>query len=169
MNWEAIGAVGEIAGALAVIMSLLYLASQIRENNKSTRYGAVQNLLDNTTQFLGRLSSDKETMGLWIKGMELDESLTQEEWIRFGLLCMELTYLWERVFYLKQTHDIDPYLLETSDKSRKNIMGAHGYRYWFRDRKDFLSDDFSSFMISEMESNTSYRVSTMPTRTEIKK
>jgi hypothetical protein len=89
MNWEAIGAVGEIAGALAVIMSLLYLASQIRENNKSTRYGAVQNLLDNTTQLLGRLSSDKEIMGLWIKGMEL-------------------TYLWERVFYLKKAHYRSP-------------------------------------------------------------
>ena len=30
MNWEAIGAVGEIVGALGVISSLAYLASQIR-------------------------------------------------------------------------------------------------------------------------------------------
>lgn len=33
MNWDAIGAVGEIVGALAVVISLVYLASQIRIQN----------------------------------------------------------------------------------------------------------------------------------------
>jgi len=35
MNWDAIGAVGEILGALAVIATLGYLAVQIRQNTKS--------------------------------------------------------------------------------------------------------------------------------------
>jgi hypothetical protein len=30
MNWEAIGAIGEIVGAVAVVMTLGYLAMQIR-------------------------------------------------------------------------------------------------------------------------------------------
>ena len=34
MNWEAIGAIGEIAGAIAVVASLLYLATQIRMSNR---------------------------------------------------------------------------------------------------------------------------------------
>jgi len=34
MNWDAIGAIGEIVGALAVVVSLLYLATQIRTSNK---------------------------------------------------------------------------------------------------------------------------------------
>ena len=37
MDWEAIGAVGEILGALGVIASLLYLALQISQSNKVTR------------------------------------------------------------------------------------------------------------------------------------
>jgi hypothetical protein len=32
MNWEAIGAIGEVLGALAVIVTLVYLAVQIRQN-----------------------------------------------------------------------------------------------------------------------------------------
>ena len=35
MNWDAIGAVGEILGALAVVATLGYLAVQVRQNNKS--------------------------------------------------------------------------------------------------------------------------------------
>jgi len=34
MNWDMIGAIGEIAGALAVVASLVYLARQIRFSNR---------------------------------------------------------------------------------------------------------------------------------------
>ncbi len=37
MNWEAIGAVGEIVGALAVVLSLIYLAIQVRQNSNMAR------------------------------------------------------------------------------------------------------------------------------------
>ena len=33
MNWEAIGAIGELAGAIGVIVTLVYLAIQIRQNS----------------------------------------------------------------------------------------------------------------------------------------
>ena len=41
MNWDAIGAVGEIVGALAVVVSLVYLAVQIRSQNKESRMAAM--------------------------------------------------------------------------------------------------------------------------------
>lgn len=34
MNWDAIGAIGEVVGALAVVISLVYLALQIRQNSR---------------------------------------------------------------------------------------------------------------------------------------
>ncbi len=34
MNWDAVGAVAELAGAGGVILSLVYLAVQIRQNTK---------------------------------------------------------------------------------------------------------------------------------------
>ena len=36
MNWEAIGAVGEVGGAIAVVATLAYLAAQIRHSSEST-------------------------------------------------------------------------------------------------------------------------------------
>ena len=40
MNWEAIGAMGEIVGALAVVASLLYLAQQTKANAAALRANA---------------------------------------------------------------------------------------------------------------------------------
>ena len=37
MNWDAIGAIGEIVGAIAVVITLLYLAHQTRINTKAVK------------------------------------------------------------------------------------------------------------------------------------
>ena len=37
MNWDAIGAIGEVTGALAVFVTLVYLAVQLRQNARLMR------------------------------------------------------------------------------------------------------------------------------------
>ena len=34
MNWEALGAIAELLGAISVLLTLIYLAIQVRENSK---------------------------------------------------------------------------------------------------------------------------------------
>ncbi len=37
MNWDAIGAIGEVLGALGVIATLIYLTTQLRLNTNAMR------------------------------------------------------------------------------------------------------------------------------------
>ena len=37
MNWEAIAAIGEVVGATAVVVSLVYLATQVLVSNRLAR------------------------------------------------------------------------------------------------------------------------------------
>ncbi len=61
MNWDAIGAVAEILGAIGVIASLFYLAGQIRRNSESVEAGTVQ-ALSGATQ--NRLLAVAQSTGL---------------------------------------------------------------------------------------------------------
>jgi hypothetical protein len=54
MNWQAIGAIGEIGGAVAVLVSLIYLATQIRQNTKMMRSSAKQELTISTQNLISR-------------------------------------------------------------------------------------------------------------------
>ena len=47
MNWEAIGAIGDAAGAIGVIVTLIYLAAQIRQSNDLLRSESRQALVAN--------------------------------------------------------------------------------------------------------------------------
>jgi len=52
MNWEAIGAAAELLGAIGVIASLFYLASQIRRNSESVEAATALSISEATQQRL---------------------------------------------------------------------------------------------------------------------
>ncbi len=45
MNWEAVGAVGELVGAVGVIVTVAYLALQVRQNTRAIEGSTVQSLM----------------------------------------------------------------------------------------------------------------------------
>lgn len=50
MNWDAVGAIGEIIGATAVVVSLVYLAIQIRQNTNASKAATVQDMTNKWVQ-----------------------------------------------------------------------------------------------------------------------
>jgi hypothetical protein len=42
VNWEAISAIGQIVGALAVVISLIYLATEVRSSVRATREASMR-------------------------------------------------------------------------------------------------------------------------------
>lgn len=52
MNWDAVGAIAELVGAVGVIASLFYVASQIRRNSLALEASTNQAVSDSTQQRL---------------------------------------------------------------------------------------------------------------------
>jgi len=46
MNWEAMSAIGEATGAVAVVVTLFYVALQIRQNTRSIQASTLQAFVD---------------------------------------------------------------------------------------------------------------------------
>jgi NhaP-type Na+/H+ or K+/H+ antiporter len=41
MDWDAADAIGKVSGAIAVVLTLIYLSAQIRQNAKAVKASAV--------------------------------------------------------------------------------------------------------------------------------
>ena len=61
MNWEAIGAIGEITGATGVIISVAYLAIQIRKNTASLNADITMSYINSHLHALAPGSESKES------------------------------------------------------------------------------------------------------------
>ena len=90
MNWEAIGAIGEAVGALAVVVTLLYLANQSKVNTLAINRAACQSTLRGRGESTRFLASDPEISALMWQAADHPDSLSAEQWQRFFLICSSI-------------------------------------------------------------------------------
>ena len=79
MNWEAIGAVGELVGALAVVMTLAYLALQIRQSNTVARADAYSRVIDGHVRHHRALNASPESIDVFGLGLADYHSLDKTQ------------------------------------------------------------------------------------------
>jgi len=89
MNWDALGAIGELVGAVAVVATLAYLARQVQA---SSRTSAVESRVVNQqsySAFIAQLIQSPELDELYKRGREKFESLTTDEQARFTNIALQ--------------------------------------------------------------------------------
>ncbi len=85
MNWEAVGAVGELLGAIGVIASLFYLASQIRRNSESVEAATARALTD-ATQMRLLAAAQNRTLAEGFNKAQRGDDLSEAEESQLGFL-----------------------------------------------------------------------------------
>jgi hypothetical protein len=93
VNWEAIGAISEMIGALAVVISLIYLAFQIRQNTnqleQNERTSIAASVSASATSYRENrqhIYTSSEVAEIHLKGTADPECLDEVERHRFRLL-----------------------------------------------------------------------------------
>jgi hypothetical protein len=90
MNWDAIGAIGEIVGALTVVATLYYLARQINDSTRQSRMASVAELNTIYNDSFLPIYNSPENMRIWVEGLAGPESLTKVELEIFFLFMRRL-------------------------------------------------------------------------------
>ncbi len=108
MNWDAIAAIGEILGASAVLVTLVYLSVQISqntkqlsENAKALRRNELNVLMQNWSDLRRLEMSDPSLAEILVRAEKDFESLDEIEVARYSAHVSERLWinhhLWERV------------------------------------------------------------------------
>ena len=72
MNWDALGAIGELVGAAAVVLTLGYLAVQIRQSSKSSRQQSYNDLVTRRVNIFNKMVESDNVTAILIAGMRGD-------------------------------------------------------------------------------------------------
>jgi hypothetical protein len=97
MNWEAIGAIADSIGAIVVIVTLVYLTLQLRQNTKAIVHSTNRGVRDDGYKWMSTLIENPEVAALYTAGMQGDEQSTADR-LRFGLLLNMLFGHWGHAF-----------------------------------------------------------------------
>jgi len=79
MDWNTVGAIGEMLGAIGVILTLIYLAIQIKDSARAARSAAVTDATTAMQAFYLELGSNALSSQLFLRGLTKPDSLSKED------------------------------------------------------------------------------------------
>ncbi|MEQ8693873.1 MAG: hypothetical protein RIC85_00900 [Gammaproteobacteria bacterium] len=146
MNWEAIGAVGEIVGALGVILTLAYLAAQVRQNTEEMRSGQTQDLITANSEANYYMASDKELADIMQGGMLGPSELSDSDQFRFNVFWFAAYNRFDFAYHQYSRGRLDPELWEKMDYEIPLYLSLPGSRAWWERDKPRFSKKFVAYV-----------------------
>jgi hypothetical protein len=148
LDWEAVSGVAEIVGAIAVVVTLIYLARQIRQNTGALRSTATQAASDQAAESYRTLATDPVLAGIFIRGLERPEELSDVETAQFNSLWMHVCFNMQNWYV--QTHEgfLDGSLLESWSRIMRPISVLPGFQAFWQQRRHIYTPEFGAFIDS---------------------
>jgi hypothetical protein len=149
MTLSDLGNLGEFISAIAVVISLVYLAVQIRQNTRVVRASAEQAVFESGIGLDRTIVSDPELTQIWYLGRWNPDELTKEQEHRFRHLMSILYRDFENLYYLHQKGLVDDRIFDGWRVLHRGSMKQPGVLlFWERYGKIF-TEEFRGFVERE--------------------
>lgn len=140
------GAIGEMIGGFAVIFSLIYVGSQIRQNTKATKSQASQAFVQAFKISVEPLVNVKEFRDLYWRGLSGLENLIDGEVVAFTAWIMVTLRSFESFYYQHSEGVFDDHIMEGWIHQYTDILGYKGSQEVWAIRRHQFGKDFQDIV-----------------------
>jgi hypothetical protein len=151
MTLNELGSLGEFVGAIAVVISLVYLALQIRQNTRAVQSTIHQAMLDGIMRVSASLSDSGGMARIVQKANDDYENLTDDERIRFEAYADRTVANYETAFHNWQGSMIDPALWRSWSLSILSDLSDPGLRRYWEEKKHLYLIEFTDYVDQHLD------------------
>ncbi len=130
VNWDAIGAVGEIIGAVAVVATLFYLARQINDGSRQIKMSSIVDPVGLYHDAFLPIYNNRENMKIWVRGLESPDELDDVDREIFFLFMRRLLNPFDTAVALHGEGTLDGRQFERYRLFTKGILESAGGFAW---------------------------------------
>ena len=142
MNWEMLSAIGQVVAAIGVIPSLIYLAVQIREQNKERRRAGINVLTAQWSDLVKTGQESREFAAFFLRGIRSFDALDAPDKLRFSAFFTRYTRNCEGMFIYYRDGALEKVLWDEVERTMIDYFAYPGVREWWATRKHWLTDEF---------------------------
>jgi hypothetical protein len=166
MNWDAVGAIAEAIGAIAIVVSLVYVSIQIRHNTEQTtrsikaeEQAAFERNIASGNRVRELLILNPDILELLYRAYDSYDNLNGLEKVRFGMMLRNIFSEMQGA-YIRQLGTLhDPRRLEGTKRVIDDILRNRGVRQWLEtfepdwrpEFKEYIDQRLSAFESEEAE------------------
>jgi hypothetical protein len=159
MTLEQLSQIGEFLGGLSVLLTLVYLAVQIRGNTRAVRSAGAQQTHDSMIQLYRQLAGDAELNRIFRVGTLDIDSLTEGETGVFVAEWSATLYIIQNWLYQRNSGVLDEELVMTWLAGVSTNFHENGFKTYWYGRKFMYSkvmQEWVDDMISRPPAHSGY-------------
>jgi hypothetical protein len=146
VNWDIIGATGEWAGALVVVLTLFYLARQIKASHSSTAIAAENTLITDYNRLLEQLYSDPELCSLVLRSADTFNELGRTEKLRIHSFLTSQIFTVQNIYLQMLEGHVSQAVAEPLVGAMTSILKNPGSLEWWADAKNLFSPEYVAYI-----------------------
>ena len=153
MDLQSLANIGEVVGAVVVVLSLIYLAVQVRQNTQAQRTENYAHALERLSVFQSTLSQNNEISIIFSQGVVDASKLTPHEKVRFTWSLYEAFGAFEFMFHASKTDSIVDEVWSRWSVAIAWWLTFPGVRAWWKARPLPFTNSFTLFVESLLKDN----------------
>lgn len=139
---QKISIITEIVGAVAIVISLIFVGIQFTENTKATKSATAASTVATISSWYTEMGNNQQSSSLFYNFMADPESLTSEERLQVLINLHGLFLTFQNSFYLSQQGTLDPHIQESITKAAVGVKDQPGFRLFWKLRRELFFPEF---------------------------
>jgi hypothetical protein len=154
MNLTDLANIGQVIGAIAVVISLIYVALQIRQNTNAVRAATAQSVHEHFANWYTTFASDASLSGVVISGLKDYGSLSETDKARLVAIFMAFLSYSQNAFLKWRQGLLAPSLWLGWEQVIMNLVCAPGGKAFWKERSYLFGEEFRRYVEDDLMKRT---------------
>lgn len=142
MSIQELGSIGELIAAIATVLTLVYLAIQVRQNTRALKASTFQSISSELGQNVQPILQTPDMATIWAKGLDAPDTLSADERLKHQAMYMAMFRRLESVFVQTELGSIDREFVAGAELSLLSLLSTQFAREWWESAKPICYKPF---------------------------
>ena len=153
MTLQDLGALGELVGGIAIIVSLIYVGLQIKQGAQASRAATIQSFSTQYAELILQITREDFRDIFW-RGVGGLQNLRESETAAFMAFLASIVRMFESFYFQKMDGSFDDRLFDSWMTQTLDLFGTEGGREYWAFRKHQFNAEFVEFFDQQMATFT---------------
>ena len=146
MPLDQIANIAEIFAAALVIVSLMYVGIQIKQNTAATQVAAGQAYVDSLNDLVGLINSSSNLADILDRGANGMSNIKNGEVIQFGAFLDQAFITFEAFYFQWKAGVLDARLWSIYSCVIVDVLAQPGQQQWWETRRHWFDQEFQKYV-----------------------
>ena len=138
--------IAEITGAVAIVVSLIYVGIQVSDSTLAVRSATATQTSASMSQLYHSIGTNSQATHVFLSGLTEPNSLSREETVQFVYMLHGLMLQYQAAFYVSEQGTLDVEMRESLINTILGITKLPGFLKYWSQRREVFKASFRTFV-----------------------